>query len=1098
MKSTLITLLLSCVVGLHAQDTVSLSQFVSPPHAARPQVWWHWMNGNISKDGIRKDLLWMHRMGIGGVHLFDAGLDTPQIVPQRIEYMTPAWQDCLRYALHLADSLGMEVTIASAPGWSNTGGPWVTPDDAMKRLTWRDTVVCGGQRKQIQLPAPYTVSGTFQDVPTYIRSRQVPYYRDLYVLATRVPDVEVSMHEMVARVSSPTGRFSLDRLCDGDLNHMDTLKADKKRKRSWIAFELHKPYRIKSLSIATSHRLGGWQISPYTPLKYLECSQDGTHYKKVCNIPHGAAPLQTIDIPDTEARFFRVVCKSNADPIGIAELVLHTTERVNHAEEKGGFAGIIRVNDFATPSTSDATPLADVIDLSACKTSDSTVVWDVPPGRWRIYRFGYSLTGKENHPASPEATGLEVDKLDSAAVRRYMEHYIGTYRQAVGDSMIGQRGISGLLIDSYEAGCATWTPRMREEFARRRGYDLLPWLPALTGEIVESADKTDAFLYDWRTTLAELITQNLYALVQEIAHRHRLTTYFEGMEDRRAFIADGMAVKSCGDIPMAAQWARLAMLNMRDDEFREKQADMRESASVAHIYGRRLVAAESLTAYGPERKDSLAHNFAPAALKPVADMEFASGINRIVLHESPHQPTDTHRPGVGLGVYGQWFSRHETWAEMARPWMDYLARSSYLLQAGRPVVDVAYYYGEEANATALYEKSLPPVPATVAYDLINPHALTALTTVEDSMLVTPSGMRYRLLALDDNARRLSLPMLRRIHQLVGQGIRLCGQPPVACIGTAADTTEFRQLVDHIWHRGRHHVIHTDSVAVALQRLQLQPDVVADDMSHIRFVHRSVGDTEVYWLCNRSQQPIDRTFSFRVTGKQAEIWHPVTAQAQPATYAVGTHATHVSLSLQPAEALFVVFRGRPHTGLRHRAARTDTVGIHPVSTPWTICLPKGWGTPQRLVTDTLHALSRYPRHALDSASLHAVRHFSGTATYRTTLHLPAIYMGNRQVLHLGTVYHVAQVRVNGHDAGICWTAPYEVDVTRLVHPGDNEIEIQVANTWRNRLVGDHFAPADAPHYAFTSFPWSKKATRKLDPSGLLGPVYLIATRGRDNP
>lgn len=1098
MKSALITLLLSCVMGLHAQDTVSLSQFVSPPHAARPQVWWHWMNGNISKEGIRKDLLWMHRMGIGGVHLFDAGLDTPQIVPKRIEYMTPAWQDCLRYALHLADSLGMEVTIASAPGWSNTGGPWVPLDDAMKRLTWRDTVVCGGLRKHIQLPAPYTVSGTYQDVPTYIRSRQVPYYRDLYVLATRVPDGEVSMHEMVARVSSPTGRFSLDRLCDGDLTHMDTLKADKKRKRSWIAFELHKPYRIKSISIATSHRLGGWQISPYSPLKYLECSQDGTHHKKVCNIPHGAAPLQTVDIPDTEARFFRIVCRSSADPIGIAELVLHTTERVNHAEEKGGFAGIIRVNDFVTPPTPDATPLANVIDLSANKTSDSTVVWDVPPGRWRIYRFGYSLTGKENHPASPEATGLEVDKYDSAAVRRYMEHYIDTYRQAVGDSMIGQRGISGLLIDSYEAGCATWTPRMREEFARRRGYDLLPWLPALTGEIVESADKTDAFLFDWRTTLAELITQNLYTQVQEIAHRHGLTTYFEGMEDKRAFIGDGMAVKSCGDIPMAAQWARLAMLNMKDDEFREKQADMRESASVAHVYGRRLVAAESLTAYGPERKDSLAHNFAPAALKPVADMEFASGINRIVLHESPHQPNDTHRPGVGLGVYGQWFSRHETWAEMARPWMDYLARSSYLLQAGQPVVDVAYFYGEEANATALYEKSLPNVPATVAYDFINPHALTSLTTVQDSTLVTPSGMRYRLLALDDNARRLSLPVLRRLHQLVDQGIRLCGKPPVACIGTAADTTEFRRLVDDIWHRGRHHVVDTDSVAVALRQLQLQPDVVADDMRHIRFVHRSVGDTEVYWLNNRSQEPVNRTFSFRVIGKQAEIWHPVTAQAQPATYAVGTHATHVSLSLQPAEALFVVFRGRPHDGLRHRAAPTDTVGIYPASTPWTICLPKGWGTPERLVTDTLHALSRYPKHAIDSASLHAVRHFSGTATYRTTLHLPALYMGSRQLLHLGTVYHVAQVKVNGHDAGICWTTPYQADVTGLVHPGDNEIEIQVANTWRNRLVGDHFAPADAPHYAFTSFPWSKKATSKLDPSGLLGPVYLIATRGRDNP
>ena len=228
------------------------------------------MNGNISKEGIRKDLMWMSRVGIGGVHLFDAGLNTPLIVPRKIEYMTPEWNDCLRYAVLLADSLEMDVVLPSAPGWSNTGGPWVSADDAMKRIEWRDTTITSSHTGIIKLPEPYTNSGTFQNWHSSKKNmRQVPYYKDLYVLALRVREKSPEMREMVKRVTCSEQKFDGNRLFDGDLTHYEKIGKGKRHRPCQITIELWKPCLVRSIKLADTHVLGSWAIYPDKPEKHL-------------------------------------------------------------------------------------------------------------------------------------------------------------------------------------------------------------------------------------------------------------------------------------------------------------------------------------------------------------------------------------------------------------------------------------------------------------------------------------------------------------------------------------------------------------------------------------------------------------------------------------------------------------------------------------------------------------------------------------------------------------------------------------------------------------------------------------------------------------
>ncbi|QJW88089.1 glycoside hydrolase [Spirosoma taeanense] len=1103
MNRIIILLILLPGFVLAQADPALRDGFLNPPNAARPRVWWHWMNGNVTKDGIRKDLLWMHRSGIGGFQNFDAGLTTPQVVDKRLTYMTPAWKDAFLLATRLADSLKLEMAIAGSPGWSQSGGPWVAAKDGMKKLVWREIIVPGGQAFSGALPKPYAETGPFQNVPvagesiisTQKEAAPPAYYEDITVVAYRLAANDVAIASLQPKITSSGGRFSLQQLTDGDIANASFLPFDSTSGLGWIQYEFQKPQTIKALTVVGGGIREPFNLWPPGDNRSLDVSEDGVHFRPVTPIPQGGVAQLTITIPPTTARYFRVsfrkavptsesllvakfIPAKPATGTDIAELVLHPVTRINHAEEKAGFAATYDLEKYPTPSSGDAVSELDVIDLTSKLTTDGRLNWTPPAGgHWKILRFGYSLTGKKNHPASPEATGLEVDKLDARAVRAYFETYLNQYKDATG-GLMGAKGLQYMVTDSYEAGQETWTPKMAEEFQKRRGYNLRPWMPVLTGQVVKSTQASEQFLWDWRKTISELIAENYYDQLTRILASYGMKRYSESHENGRLYIVDGMDAKRTAAVPMSATWVFTGF----GSTFEMAQADIRESASVAHIYGQNLVAAESLTAFG---LGGSAFAYSPERLKPTVDLELASGLNRFVIHTSAHQPVDDKVPGLGLFIFGQWFTRHETWAGQAKAWTDYLARSSYMLQQGKFVADVVYYYGEDNNITGLFGRKLPDVPAGYGYDFINADALVTLLSVKDGRLVTPSGMSYRVLALDSNARTMSLPVLRKIAALVKAGATVTGAKALKPAGLQDDTPEFTRLVNQIWHAGNRNVSTGKRLEEVLSSLNIQPDFSytkpqAD--TKLLYVHRKLIDGDLYWVNSRNDRAQQLEVTFRVTGKVPQIWHPETGRIEPASYSMANGATKVTLSLSPNDAVFVIFRGTATQPAVTLPARTEQV-IGSMEGPWTVAFQPDRGAPAGATFDKLVSYTE----KVDTG----IRYFSGAATYTQTINLPAnaINKGASLWLDLGEVKELAEVKVNGKSLGVVWKKPFRVEATNALRVGANQIEIKVVNLWVNRLIGDA-QPDVKPKSTYTTMPFYQ-ASSPLLPSGLLGPVKIIS-------
>ncbi|HLL93952.1 MAG TPA: glycosyl hydrolase, partial [Spirosoma sp.] len=657
--------------------------FASTPQSAKPRVWWHWMNGNITKEGITKDPEWMKRVGIGGFQNFDASLFTPNVTPKKLVFMTPEWKDAFRHTTELAQKLQLEMAIAGSPGWSVTGGPWVQPPDAMKKYVWTETRVMGGQAFSGKLPQPPNTTGKFQNVPVAPDMLSQPtadepvYYADAAVIAYRLPAAEKPVASLNPKITSSGGTFSLAELTDGDLASAKVLPPMEVGQDGWIQYEFDSPQTIKAFNLVGAAPAG--ELAEFRGMpdnRMLKVSDDGTTFRDVVIIRGSTVPQSTMAIPPTTARYFRFTFKTekpegnafaamtggSAEPgkpqgVPIAELVLHNTDRVDLFEQKAGFSAWKESTPSLVKANADAIPTEDVVDLTSKMSADGTLNWTAPGGNWVVMRLGYSITGRKNHPASPEATGLEVDKLDKVAVKKYIDTYLDMYQDATGGKL-GAKGLEYMVLDSYEAGHMTWTKTMPEEFKKRRGYDLTPWLPVLTGRVVRSADASEKFLWDFRKTIGELIVENHYEVIGDALRARGMKRYTESHENGRIYLADGMDVKRRADIPMSAMWTPGSLAGGNSEEVRS-EADIREAASVAHIYGQNLVAAESMTSI------QNAFSWHPEKLKRTADMEMASGLNRFVIHTSVHQPLDDKKPGFSLGPFGQYFTRQETWAEPA-------------------------------------------------------------------------------------------------------------------------------------------------------------------------------------------------------------------------------------------------------------------------------------------------------------------------------------------------------------------------------------------------------------------------------------------------
>jgi hypothetical protein len=1090
--------------------------FENPPSSAHPRVWWHWMNGNISKDGIKLDLEWMHRVGIAGFQNFDAALQTPQVVEKRLAYMTPEWKEAFKYAISLGDQLGMEMAIAGSPGWSESGGPWVPASHGMKKYVWSETVVEGGNPFTGKLTHPPGNTGAFQsmgirDQGGMGREPKAPpeYYADAAVIAFRLPESASADEAAQPKITSSGEGLDAAMLSDGDLEKTTKVPIPAQGEESWIQFEYPSPHTVRAVTYVTKDPGFFEQLiaKMAAPEKTLESSDDGKNFQKVVSLSGGRAPEHTISFAPVTAKYFRVTFKrtppppipawaAGIDPASfgitalapptsyeVAELVLHSDPRVNRFEEKAAFVPEGDLYQYATPEVDASTAIgkSDVIDLTSKMHPDGTLDWTPPAGKWVVMRIGYSLLGITNHPATPEATGLEVDKLDRRFVKDYFDKYLDSYKETVGADQMGKNGIRYVVNDSWEAGSQNWTDNMLAQFKKLRGYDPTPWLPVLTGRIVESAAASDRFLWDFRKTIADLIANEHYGQLEETLHERGMGHYGESHESGRAFVADGMEVKKFNEVPMSAMWTQSPGVNNVQYGY---NADDRESASVAHIYGQNLAAAESMTAAAAPWA------WSPATLKPTADQELLNGINRIVVHESAHQPLVGKAPGLTLGPFGQWFNRNETWAEQAGPWIDYLARSSFMLQQGHFGADLVYFYGEDSNLTEIFDHSAPDIPAGYGFDYINADALIHELSVANGKIVTKSGMQYKVLGLDPYSRHMSLPVLRAIHSLVQSGAVVAGPKPTDDPSLADNQAEFARLSSELFgdgsgvHKvGNGTVYAGQKLSEVFAALNVKPDFEYSKDSNdsvVDFAHRKLTNADIYFVDNRSDRDRTMNATFRVAGREPELWHAETGKTEHATFTMANGRTTVPLRLEPWGTVFVVFR-KTTSATSHTVPEAKETMLTTIHGPWKVSFQAGRGAPDSITLDELSDWS----HAGDPG----VKYFSGVGTYTKTLQAEPDWFrkGAQLWIDLGDVKNLAVVTVNGKQLGETWHAPYRVDATSALKPGPNEIKIEVVNAWVNRLIGDE--QPGATKYTFADVkPY--KANSPLLPSGLLGPVTVI--------
>ena len=752
---------------------------------------------------------------------------------------------------------------------------------------------------------------------------------------------------------------------------------------------------------------------------------------------------------------------------------------------------------------------AAIIDLSD-RFNDGRLRWRAPTGHWTVMRIGHTSTGVDNHPASAGGQGLECDKLSKQAIKVHMDAFIGKLAERAG-GLVGNTFVAS-HIDSWEVGDQNWTALFREEFKARRGYDLLHWLPALSGRVIGDAAMTERFLCDVRQTISDLMVDNYAAEARRLCHEMGLNLSIEGYDgDPTEQIRYGAQA----DIPQTEFW-------YGDDFFAGVYRSWDWTAamtSAAHVYGKRVVAAEAFTAMPKEKWQG--H---PASLKPLGDWAFTAGVNHFIFHRYALQPWPNHRPGMTMGAWGTHYERTQTWWELSGPWHLYLARCQHMLRQGMPVADLLYLTPEGAPMRFVAPEvnirdAQPPDTPRYNVDGCPPEALFTRVSIVDGEIALPDGKRYRALVLPDpagempGAGAMTPHLLSRIALLVEQGMWVLGRPPdrsPSLAGYPDCDAQVRALSLCLWGTlapgapidrriGLGRVVWGVRPEDVLAKAGLAPDFTCGEASPFRYVHRRLDDgSDIYFVANKQDHALCAPCSFRVTGRRPEIWHPETgAITFPAQYDGADSVTRLPLRLEAHESVFVVFpvntsasRGRVvaidaeaslpgdltlcevNGRLRARTMSAGRFALHlasgatlpllvsdlppPVaaSEPWEVHFASGWGAPDQV---TLQRLASWTEH--DDPG---IRYFSGTAVYRGELFVPPAMLASdiAPILDLGQVEVMARVRINGRDLGILWKAPFLAEVTGVLKPGRNELEIEVTNLWPNRLIGDEQLPPDA--------------------------------------
>ncbi|MEH3158107.1 MAG: glycosyl hydrolase [Sphingomonas taxi] len=1071
----------------------------APPASAHMAAYWYWMGGAVTKEGITADLEAMKAAGISRPMMFSIGKsgENPRVVPPA-DALTPTWWAMVEHAAHEAERLGLELAMNMCDGWATASGPWITPDRSMQHLIWGETRVDGG--RTIDMPLP---TGEIKR----------DYHRDIAVLAVPIrPEWEATGRAATVTTDLPIARPQ----ALADPANTDVLVETDSG--GWIAFAFDRPFTLRAVTVRTPKAKTGFAPGVLRAANSLavEASDDGMTWRAVGRLDyprHGwQTDLTTLThaLPETTARHFRFIHRPEG-PFAYEEdqdfgqetmlrltgLDLSAMPVVHHLPIKSG-AAWGRSRRMAEEALSPPARIAPdrVVDVSRFMDAAGRLRWRAPAGRWRILRIGYTTTGKTN-AAAGLGEGLECDRFDPAAAKLQFDSWFGHALDRLGPA--GSRALKVLHVDSWEAGTQNWSPGFAAAFRTRRGYDPLPWLAVMAGVPLGGMDAAERFLFDVRRTIAELARDCFYAPVAALAKARGCR--FSGEPPSPTFLADGLDYAAHVDDPMGEFW----LATPRND----KPTDIKDAVSGARIYGGKVAGAEAFT------QGLMTWREHPFTFKAVGDHAFCEGINRFHLHVWAQQPWPDRAPGMTLNGIGSHFVAQQSWWRPGQGWRDYIVRAQALLQAGHAVADVAYFIGEDIPTRALLPDALTPaLPPGFAYDSINRDALIRLARVEQGRIVLPGGASYALLVLPPGDR-MTVPLIEALARLADAGATIVGPRPVAAHGLeggAGADARVKALAARLWDGG------TIRPTADLAGLLGSPAFVAEGAEGLEWIERCGPGWRAFFLSNQGDAPVRFTGRFRSTGAAPELWDADRASVTAAgAWEDDAHTTRLPIALDPRGSLFVVFAGKggaalpipadPAVAVRRRGARVEALvsasGRHPLSParavdasvpaprvvrgPWQVRFAEHLATPKVVRLATLSSWTEQADPDL--------RFYSGVATYATMLDLPPARDDHLLTLDLGTVAELATVRIGGVELGHVWRPPFRIPLPPRL-PRRVLLEIDVANTWRNRLIGDDGkAEADRVTHVVPMLrkgqPWLPGGPgATLDPAGLLGPVRIV--------
>jgi hypothetical protein len=1107
-------------------DTLAAG-FRNPPQAAKPSVYWLWLNGYVNRGYLDQELQAYADHGIGGLCVFDMGARGNEdfFPPDGPAFMEEPFVENIALTAELAAKHGLDIQLAACSSW-DLGGAWVEPPHASMGLYRTETRIRGPRYYAEALPEPVLPAGS----PRRADGRPA-FFQDVAVLA--IPETRRQPgYEFI---------FRLPRDQIHSVDHVVLYNTESDNPQRYGTLHLF----AKDVSVA---------VSVDQPRE-----RDFREILHATLEPHARA--QRFDFPPTGARFARLRIHNGHNPrfdqVQLGEFELYNVDGVNVA----GSIEIDRTQDSAEilwcnselavgkrwtaanlhdgvksgPTGSWAAPglpplliedRSRIVNVTAYLDDRGVLKWQVPEGPWTLMRFVCANTGERLKVPSPQSDGLATDHFSSTATRRFIQTLTERLERKMGD--LRGSAIKQLYLPSYEVVGAKWTPDFLAQFRHYRHYDMTPYLPVLAGCQVESDERTLRFLYDFRKTLGDLLVDAYYRTASETARAAGL-----GIEAEAG--GPGPPVHQ---VPVDALKALGAIDEMRGEFWpwrpeRNQLWVVKETACAAHVYGRRRVHMEAFTGFR-HWEDG------PFELKPSADRAFCEGMNHVVWHSSSHQPPEAGKPGWVYGA-GSHLTPNLVWWPMARPFLDYLTRCSFLLQQGLFVGDVCYYYGDQGYNFVPPKHVDPALGYGYDYDVANAEVVLERMQVRDGRIVLPDGMQYELLVLPER-EDCDLAVLQKIEKLVRAGATVVGPKPLRANGLTAYPQRDRQvkeLAGQIWGPvdGENELVHAYGKGQVIYGRRLREILIERGVgpdfqftssrndTALDYIHRRTPEVDIYFIRNVNARTASVEATFRVTGKAPECWDPRTGRNHIIpVYEQTAQGTRLSLVLEPFGSTFVVFR-RPAAPVHFCSAAPDlrvtqqTDGevriqafsngtfqitrsngdrvdvavknlpsARPVQGPWTIQFAPGWGAPDSVTWTELQSWTDHE----DSG----IRHFSGIARYQTSFDLPPDWLQPERRVHLdlGRLWAVGRVRLNGVSLGVLWAPPYRVEITKAARAGQNKLEVEIANTWANRLVGDtqlapeqRFCKTNITVSGTPGRPWKDVPLRA---SGLLGPVRLI--------